>query len=94
MDAQQIQGLIMPIGILVIFYFFVIRPQKKREKEIQQMREEIKVGDKIVTIGGILGKIIVVKEDLVTIETGANKTRLDLTKWSVGSVVNDETDIK
>ncbi|HEY4543543.1 MAG TPA: preprotein translocase subunit YajC, partial [Tissierellaceae bacterium] len=51
MDAQQIQGLIMPIGILVIFYFFVIRPQKKREKEIQQMREEIKVGDKIVTIG-------------------------------------------
>ncbi len=94
MDAQQIQGLIMPIGILVIFYFFVIRPQKKREKEIQQMREEIKVGDKIVTIGGILGKIIVVKEDLITIETGANKTRLDLTKWSVGSVVNDETDIK
>ncbi len=94
MDAQQIQGLIMPIGILVIFYFFVIRPQKKREKEIQQMREEIKAGDKIVTIGGILGKIIVVKEDLITIETGANKTRLDLTKWSVGSVVNDETDIK
>lgn len=94
MDAQQLQALIMPLGILVIFYFFVIRPQKKRDKEVQEMRSNVKEGDKVVTIGGILGKVIVVKDDLLTIETSTSKTRMDVAKWSVGSIVEDESDIK
>lgn len=87
MNAQQLQALIIPIGFLVIFYLFAIRPQKKREKEIKEMRSSLKVGDNIITIGGIFGKITIVKEDMVSIEVGPNKTRLDLTKWSIGSVV-------
>ncbi|MFY9213206.1 MAG: preprotein translocase subunit YajC, partial [Tissierellaceae bacterium] len=83
---EQLQAMMLPIGLLVVFYFFAIRPQKKREKEIQAMREGIKVGDEIITIGGILGKVITVKDDQIIIEVGATKTRLELTKWSVGSV--------
>lgn len=86
MNTQQLQGLIIPIGFLVVFYLFAIRPQKKKEKEIQEMRSALEVGDEIVTIGGIYGKIIVVKEDMVTLEVGSTKTRLDVTKWSIGSV--------
>lgn len=86
MNAQQLQGLIIPIGFLVVFYLFAIRPQKKKEKEIQEMRSSLTVGDEIVTIGGIYGKVIVVKEDIVTLEVGSNKTRLDVTKWAIGSI--------
>lgn len=88
MNPQQIQGLIIPIGFLVIFYFFAIRPQKKKEKEITAMRESLKVGDEIITIGGIYGKIILAKEDIITLEVGSTKTRLDVTRWSIGSVIN------
>lgn len=88
MNPQQIQGLIIPIGFLVIFYFFAIRPQKKKEKEITAMRESLKVGDEIITIGGIYGKIILAKEDVITLEVASTKTRLDVTRWSVGSVIN------
>ncbi|MGO1470150.1 MAG: preprotein translocase subunit YajC [Tissierella sp.] len=88
MNPQQIQGLIIPIGFLVIFYFFAIRPQKKKEKEITAMRESLKVGDEIITIGGIYGKIILAKEDIITLEVGSTKTRLDITRWSIGSVIN------
>ncbi|QQY78762.1 protein translocase subunit yajC [Keratinibaculum paraultunense] len=86
--GASLGGLILPIAILVFFYLLVIRPQKKREKQIREMRDNLKVGDQIVTIGGILGKIIKIKDDMVTIEVGSNKTKLDLTKWAVGSVLN------
>ncbi len=90
MNAQQLQGLIIPIGFFCsFFYLFAIRPQKKKEKEIQEMRSNLAVGgDEVVTIGGIYGKIIVLKEDIVTLEVSSAKTRLDVTKWSIGSVIN------
>ena len=88
MNAQQLQGLIIPIGFFVVFYLFAIRPQKKKEKEIQEMRSNLAVGDEVVTIGGIYGKIVVLKEDIVTLEVSSTKTRLDVTKWSIGSVIN------
>lgn len=87
MNAQQLQGLLLPIGMLAIFYFFAIRPQKKKEKEITAMRDSLSVGDEIITIGGILGKIVTVKEDQIIVEVGSTKTRLEMTKWAVGSVV-------
>lgn len=85
---QQLQGLIFPIAILVIFYFMLIRPQKKKEQQVKEMRDNLRVGDEIITIGGIYGKIIKAKEDIITIEVGASKTKLDMTRWSVGSVVS------
>ena len=67
---ENLQAFILPIGLLAIFYFFAIRPQRKKEKEIKEMRGSLKVGDEVVTIGGIYGKIIVVKDDVLTIESG------------------------
>ncbi len=87
MNPAQLQALIIPIGFLIVFYLFAIRPQKKKEKEIKEMRDNLKVGDEVITIGGIYGKILLSKEDVVTLEVGSTKTRLDMTKWSIGSVV-------
>ncbi|GFN36310.1 preprotein translocase subunit YajC [Tepidimicrobium xylanilyticum] len=81
-------GLILPIAILIFFYVFAIRPQKKKEKEIREMRESLKVGDEVITIGGIYGKIIKIKDEIITIEVGANKTKIDVTRWAIGAVIN------
>ena len=82
--GSPLAGLIVPVIFIVVFYFLVIRPQKKREKEITEMRDALKVGDVVVTIGGIKGKILKVGEDYITIETGQDKTKMELTRWSVG----------
>lgn len=92
MEAQ-IASLIVPIGIFVVFYFLLIRPQQKKEKKIRTMRSNLKVGDTITTIGGINGKIIKIKEDDITVEVGADKVKLTMTRWSVGSVNNSEKNI-
>lgn len=83
-------GFIVPIAFLVIFYVFAIRPQKKREKQVREMRDSLRVGDEIITIGGVCGKITKIKDEVVTIEVGANKTKLDFTKWAIGSVLNKD----
>jgi len=84
-------GFIIPIAFLVIFYLFAIRPQKKREKEVREMRDSLRQGDKIVTIGGIYGEIVKLKEDTVVIEVEPNKTRLEMTRWAIGTVINSNT---
>ena len=81
-------GLIIPIAFLVIFYFFAIRPQKKREKEVREMRESLQQGDKVITIGGIHGEVVKLKEDTVIIEVEPNKTRLEMTRWAIGAITN------
>lgn len=85
---QNLGALILPIGFLAVFYFFAIRPQRKKEKEIKEMRDNLRVGDDVITIGGIFGKVLQIKEDMVTIEIGSAKTRLEMTKWAIGSVVS------
>ncbi|SHK23905.1 preprotein translocase subunit YajC [Paramaledivibacter caminithermalis] len=85
---QQYSGLIMMIVFFGIFYFLLIRPQQKKNKQIQKMRSELKVGDNIITIGGIHGKILNIKDEIVTLEVGADKVKLQISKWAVGSVKN------
>ena len=82
MDASTI---IMLIAMLAVFYFMMIRPENKRKKEAEQMRSDMKVGDEIVTIGGIHGKVVHVKEDKFVIETGADQVRIELAKWALSS---------
>ncbi|KAB3537271.1 preprotein translocase subunit YajC [Alkaliphilus pronyensis] len=84
----QFGGLIIPLGFLAIFYFLIIRPQQKKEKKVKEMRNNIKVGDEIITIGGIYGKVIKAKEDVVTIEVGADKTKLVIARWAIGNTVS------
>ena len=73
----------MLVGMFAIMYFLMIRPQKKRQKEEQEMRNAVELGDDITTIGGIVGKVVAVKEDSLIIETGADRNRLTIKRWSV-----------
>ncbi|MBQ6933081.1 MAG: preprotein translocase subunit YajC [Clostridia bacterium] len=89
MPQETIQ-MLMSLGWIVLtfvlFYFVLIRPQKKREKEEKAMLKALKVGDNVVTIGGITGKIISIKDDLLVIETGADRVKLNFQKWAIRSV--------
>ena len=82
--AAGTYGTFIWLGIMVaLFYFMLIRPQKKKEKADRQLRASLQAGDKIVTIGGFTGRILSVKDDEVTFETGAAKTRLTVKKWAI-----------
>ena len=74
------------ILIFVIFYFMLIRPQRKKDKEAKKMLESLKVGDRICTIGGIYGTIVRIKDDVLTIEVGEQKTQMMIARWAVRSV--------
>lgn len=72
--------------IFVIFYFMLIRPQRKKDKEAKQMLENLKVGDRICTIGGIYGTIVRIKDQVLTIEVGEAKTQMMIARWGVRNV--------
>jgi preprotein translocase subunit YajC len=81
-------GMIVPLGLLaLVFYFMIYRPQKKQEKEVADMRSSIELGDVIVTTGGIVGMVVKVKDDMLLIETSGNRTKLQIQKWAVHSVI-------
>ena len=83
-------SLILPIAMVVvfgvIFYFFMIRPQKKQEKEINDMRNNLSVGDEITTIGGIIGKVISIRDETIVIETSHDRTKIRLLKSAISKV--------
>ncbi|MBR5524622.1 MAG: preprotein translocase subunit YajC [Clostridia bacterium] len=72
--------------ILVVMYFLMIRPQQKKQKEEQKMRNSLRVGDELTTIGGIKGRVVAIKEDTITIETGADRSKLQFEKWAIQTV--------
>ncbi len=83
-SASVLLGTLGPVALMfVVFYFLLIRPQKKRENEIQKMREAIEVGDEVVTIGGIVGRIVSIKEDTLVIETSSERSKLRVARWSI-----------
>lgn len=86
---QQYSGLLMMVVFFGIFYFLLIRPQQKKNKQIQKMRGELKVGDNIITIGGIHAKVLNIKDEVLTLEVGADKAKLQISKWAVGSVIDN-----
>ena len=75
--------LIMLVGLFAVMYFMVIRPENKKKKEQEALRSSLHRGDKITTIGGIMGKIVDIKDDKIVIETGEDQVRMELQKWSV-----------
>lgn len=79
------ESMIMIVAMLAMLYFFMIRPENKRKKEAQNMRDSLTVGDVITTIGGITGTICTVKENTIVIESGVDRVRIELTKWAVSS---------
>ena len=75
--------IILMVLLFVLMYFMMIRPQKKKQKEEQEMRDAIQIGDEITTIGGICGRVVTVKEDSLVIETGADRTKMKITRWAI-----------
>lgn len=86
--------IIMLVGLLAVFYFLIIRPQKKQERETAEMRSSIAAGDEIVTIGGIIGTVVIVKDDKLMIETGNDRTKLTILKSSVKEVLSSDNENK
>ena len=79
-------GLIMIVLMFVALYFLMIRPQKKQEKQVNDMRNNLQVGDEITTIGGIIGKIVSIKEDTITVETSHDRTKIRILRTAVRTV--------
>ena len=71
------------VVIFVVFYFFLIRPENKRKKKLNEMRSALSIGDEIVTIGGIIGIIVSMKEDSLVIETGSDRSKVRLARWAI-----------
>ncbi len=77
--------ILVMVAFFGVMYFLMIRPQKKKQKEEQNMRDSIQIGDEITTIGGIMGRVVTVKEDSLIIETGADRNKMKITRWAIQS---------
>ncbi len=86
MDFASIGSIALIVVMFIALYFFMIRPQKKQEKQQNEMRNSLQVGDEITTIGGIIGKVVSIKEETVTIETSHDRTKIRILKSAVRSV--------
>ena len=82
---EQYASLIMIVVMFAIIYFLMIRPENKRKKQAEEMRNSLKKGDQITTIGGITGTICAVKENTIVIETSSDRVRMEFTKWAVST---------
>ena len=83
------------LGLMfVMLYFFMIRPENKRKKEADDLRNSLAVGDEVTTIGGITGTICAVKENTIVLETGADRVRIEMTKWAISNKNNQNTESK
>lgn len=86
---QQASMWPMLIGIVLMFvimYFVVLRPNKKKEKKAAEMRNSIEIGDEITTIGGIIGRVVIVKEDTFVIETAGDRSKIRFKRWAIQDV--------
>ena len=85
--------LVLCVVMLVAMYFLMIRPENKRKKQAEEMRSSLKKGDQITTIGGIIGRIVMVTDNTIIIETSEDRVRMELTKWAVSSVGVQSSDV-
>lgn len=94
---EQFSGIFMMIILFALMYFMMIRPQKKKDKEVKQMRDSLAIGDEVITIGGIHGKVVKVNDEVITLEMAHAKQRIEFSKWAIGSVAKkgkDKSEVK
>lgn len=84
--GSMVVTIIMLVAVFVVFYFFGIRPQKKQEKAAAEMRNSLQVGDEITTIGGIIGKVVSIKDETCVIETSRERTKIRILKSAISRV--------
>jgi len=78
-------SLLMIVAMLAIFYFMLIRPEQKRKKQAEEMRNSIKKGERITTIGGMTGKVVQINDTTIVFETGEDRVRIEIAKWGIQS---------
>lgn len=79
------EQMILLVAMIAVFYFLIIRPENKRKKQAEQMRSGLKKGDRVTTIGGMVGKIVQVNDSTIVFETSEDRVRIEVTKWAVQS---------
>jgi preprotein translocase subunit YajC len=84
-SIESLSGLLPILVVVVVFYFFMIRPESKKKKKIEEMRKSIEVGDEITTVGGMVGKIVAIKDDYITFETGEDRVRIQVARWAIST---------
>ncbi|MBC5787166.1 MULTISPECIES: preprotein translocase subunit YajC [Clostridiaceae] len=83
--ASMFMPIILLVLMFVVMYFLIIRPQKKKDKQAAEMRNSLQVGDEVVTIGGIIGRVVVLKDDYIVIETGSDRSKVRIKRWAIQS---------
>ncbi len=94
-QGSSLLTLALPFLLMIGLFIYMFTSQRKRQKEEQKLRNNIRVGDEITTIGGICGRVLQVKEDCLVIETGADRSKMTIKKWAIQSndTVHDANDI-
>ena len=86
MDKNMIISIVYMVALFAIFYFLFIRPQRKKEKQLEELRSSLEVGQMVTTIGGMLATVAKVEEEFVVLEVGPNRTKMPFKKWAIASV--------
>ena len=85
--TASLLSMILPFALVIlVMYFLMIRPQKKKDKQLQDMRSALEIGDSVTTIGGIIGRVVALKDDTVVLETGTERNRVRFKRWAVQEV--------
>ena len=83
---QQVISIVMLVGMLILMYLLLIRPQRRQEKQVNEMRSKLKVGDEVITIGGFFGRIVRVKDEVLTLQLGGDGVKVEVAKWAISKV--------
>ena len=86
MNTNMIISIVYMVALFAIFYFLFIRPQRKKEKQLEELRSSLEVGQMVTTIGGMLATVAKVEEEFVVLEVGPNRTKMTIKKWAIASV--------
>ena len=92
--ASLLTTLLPFVVLIVVFYFLLIRPENKKKKALNEMRDSLSDGDEVTTIGGIVGKVVHIKDDLVTLETSEDRVRIQFTRWAISTKGTQTTESK
>ena len=86
---------LLPFAVLIlVFYFLLIRPENKKREALNEMRNALSVGDEVTTIGGIVGRVVHIKDDSVTVETSEDRVRIQFTRWAISTKGTQTTETK
>ena len=92
MNTNMIISIVYMVALFAIFYFLFIRPQRKKEKQLEELRSSLEVGQMVTTIGGMLATVAKVEEEFVVLEVGPNRTKMPFKKWAIASVEQKKED--